>query len=90
MRAISEWIVADGPDILHTSDGAVFRPARHGFHLTANCHDQVADCLRAAGIPLAGSWLPVRTASALRAEVEAALSELQACGIRWTEPLDVD
>lgn len=86
--AITGWIVDEGPDIAHLADGAVFRPATRGFHLFANCHDQVAACLRAAGVPLAGPWLPARTRERFRAEVEAAVVELQACGIRWVEPMD--
>lgn len=85
--AIVGWIVDEGPDIAHLADGAVFRPAAHGFHVFANCHDQVADCLRAAGVPLAGPWLPVRTVHRFHAEVEAAVAELRDRGIRWVEPM---
>lgn len=84
---IQAWIVSDGPDLAHHPNGAVFRPATHGFHLFNNCHDQVADCLRSAGVPL-GSWLPWRTAAGFRDEVAAALIDLERRGIRWVEPFE--
>jgi hypothetical protein len=60
------------------------RPSRD-FTIYANCHDQVASSLRAAGLPLAGGWLPVRTRERFRAEVEAAVAEMERLGIRWVE-----
>jgi hypothetical protein len=77
------WI-DPGPDTHRWPDGAVMRPSRD-FTIYANCHDQVASSLRAAGLPLAGAWLPVRTRERFRAEVEAAVAEMERLGIRWVE-----
>lgn len=80
---LARWL-SPGPDLATWADGAVFRPAPR-FHVFANCHDQVAAALRAAGVPLAGTWLPWRTTTGFRTEVQDALAALRARGIRWVE-----
>lgn len=80
---LARWM-PPGPDLASWSDGAIFRPAVN-FHVFGNCHDQVAAALRAAGVPLAGSWLPWRNAERFHDEVAAALVELHKEGIVWVE-----
>jgi hypothetical protein len=69
------------------SDGAVFVASRPRFHVFRACHDHVAACLRAAGVPLPLRWLPWYTAEALMGDLAVAQRELDACGIRWVEPM---
>jgi hypothetical protein len=80
---LARWM-PPGPDLASWPDGAIFRPAVD-FSLFGNCHDQVAAALGAAGVPLAGSWLPWRDAERFHDEVETALAELKARGIAWVE-----
>lgn len=82
-RELAAWL-PPGPDLASWPDGAVFRASRP-FHLYRTCHDQVAAALLAAGVPLAGSWLPARSADRFQAEVAEALADLQTRGIRWVE-----
>lgn len=83
---IGSWIEPEGHDLRDWVDGGSLRPSPRRFRFWRDCHDQVADCLRAAGVPLAGSWLPWRTRDRFRDEVEAALRELDERGIRWVGP----
>jgi len=80
---LARWL-RPGPDLATWSDGSIFRPAVD-FHPVRNCHDQVAAALLAAGVPLSGSWLPWRAVDRFHGEVEDALRELEARGIRWVE-----
>ncbi len=84
MRAeLARWMLP-GPDLASWRDGAVFRPAVD-FHLFHDCHDQVAAALVAAGVPLSGTWLPVRTVERFHDEVAEALIQLERLGIRFVE-----
>jgi len=80
------WIEPEGADLRAWVDGGVLRPSPRRFHVLRACHDQVAACLRAAGVPLAGSWLPWRTVAGFRREVADAVAELRGRGIRWVGP----
>lgn len=87
MRAeIQAWIEPEGADLKAWVDGGLLRPSTHRFHVCRACHDHVAACLLAAGVPLAGSWLPWRTTARFHDEVAAALSDLRERGIRWVGP----
>lgn len=84
-RELATWLLP-GPDLASWRDGTVFRPSRP-FHLYNTCHDQVADALRAAGVPLAGPWLPFRSADRFHEEVGEALVDLRSRGVIWVENL---
>jgi hypothetical protein len=85
-RELASWYDPTARPARLDPDGTAFYPASRDFHVLRNCHDQVADCLSAAGVPLAGSWLPWRTVDRFSREVAAARAELAGQGIAWVGP----
>jgi hypothetical protein len=70
------------------SDGTLFTASRQDFHLFRSCNHQVAAYLEAAGVPLPARWTPWLTAGRLEQDVETALADLRAAGIRFVEPFE--